>query len=139
MLAIVINELRAGGAFVGRSRRALRAAAAARRAGLEPPTLDEVRAARAVGRKIELLFMLVTDRLRRRHRGLMNPGLTHRELAAAATDLAPDARESLGRIATAAERVTYAGRPPGETETDALVARGEALLRALEAERSGPA
>jgi hypothetical protein len=133
VLAILINELRIGGAFARRARRALgRVTITGRtRAEASVPTFDDIGRTPAIGRKIELLFTLVVDRVRQHYRGLLAPGLTHREIARAAGRLDTPARDSLAAIAGAAERVTYADWSPDDASWRRILADGEALVRRL--------
>lgn len=135
VVVILINELRLGGAFLGRSTGdRLRQAAADARRGEEPavPGFAEIRAMPSVRRRVELLFTLVAARLRQRQRGLLAPGLTHRELALLAAGLDPSARRSLATVAGAAERVTYADWSPDEDDWGSILAEGESLVRRLD-------
>lgn len=136
ILAILWNELRLGGAFLGRSGQRAIARVRAAGAGIDDtvPSFALIGATTSLARKTELLFAVVVDRLRRRAPGRLAASLTHLEIQAASSDLDAPARESLARIAGAAERVTYARWVPDPAHWDSLRETGERLVRRLETE-----
>lgn len=133
VLAILINELRLGGAFTRRAKQALRRVTILGNAA-DPaavPSFDDIGRAPAIGRKVELLFTLVVDRVRQRYRDLLAPGLTHREIARAAARLDAPTGSSLAAVAMAAERVTYADWSPDDASWREILENGENLVRRL--------
>jgi hypothetical protein len=136
-LVVLVNELRVSGVFGGGSERArVRGGTAyvpawAKRA---PLTLEGVRRAPAARQPALLLEMLV-ERLRARFGDAVRDSLTHRELADAAGALGVQSRGELDAVASAAERVTFAGWQPEPPDVETVISKGKAVLDELEAER----
>jgi hypothetical protein len=129
VLAILINELRLGGAFVRGQRRTRRfAPASGPGVRAQNITLDAVMQAPSVRRKVELMLGLVVNRLQRQHAELVHAGRTHRELAAAADQLNAHLRDPFTDVVQAAERVTYGGWEPGEQELRQVLESGQAVI-----------
>jgi hypothetical protein len=85
-----------------------------------------------VRRRPALMLAMLVERLRSRTRNGLRDSLTHRELIAAAADLAAPQRASFESVAAAAERVTFADWSPAADDIEPVLARGEALLDELE-------
>lgn len=132
VLAVMISELGAAGLLTGRTRRPRAALATARRRPRGVDDFDAIRAMPDPGRRIELVFAFVVDRLRRRRRAALSEALTHRELEQAVSALDTSARHRLHEVADAAERVTYGGWQPDETACDSVLASGRSLALTLE-------
>lgn len=133
--AVVLNELRAVGAF-GKA-----AARRVRSGGLDVPlagpggrprNLADVRRA-ASALQPALLLSLIVERLK--SRAPLRDSLTHRELVRASDVALTGAQvESLRSVAGAAERVTYGDWRPAADDVEAVVADGETLLGSLDDE-----
>ena len=133
LLAIVVNELRIGGAFFGR-RVAARRATASAVAGNVPAdlSLESVMRAEPTGRRVELMLALAVDRLRQRYIGLFRPDLTHRELARAANELDATVQTPFNDVVAAAERVTYGNWQPDDESLQRVLGAGETVVRHAE-------
>lgn len=136
VLAVLINELRHGGAFARRSRRhrGSRVGAAAEAGShVRVASFDDVLGA-PPGRQPVVLFALLVERLRARDAALVRESSTHRELVAAVRRQGLSFAAALGAVATAAEGVTFGDRPPDGTELETVLAEGATVLRELELE-----
>ena len=129
VLAILINELRLGGAFI-RGRQRLRPLAPGS-AAVDPEIpvdMDAVMQAATVRRKVELMLNLVVSRLQKRHGDSLHHSRTHRELMASAGQLGSDVQEPFTDVVRAAERVTYASWEPDDEELDRVLESGRAVV-----------
>jgi hypothetical protein len=133
VLAILVNELRLGGAFI-RRRQLLRplAPGAARIATEAPIDLDAVMQAPTVRRKVELMLSLVVSRLQQRHSRALHRSKTHRELVASAGELGPELGEPFADVVRAAERVTYSSWEPDDDELGRVLESGKTVVARAE-------
>lgn len=136
VVAIVINELWWSGALRRRVGKRFRA----RRSGGGPetlpfPTLESLRTLPAAQRPAVLLGVIVA-RLQSRFGGRFRDSMTPRELVAATAEVGLRRRDEFGAVATAVERIAYAGWQPGDDEADRVLADGRAVLEEIEAGES---
>ena len=133
--AVVLNELRAVGAFGKAAARRVRSGGLdvpLERLGGRPRSLADVRRA-ASALQPALLLRLIVDRLK--SRAPLRDSLTHRELVRASDVALTGAQvESLRSVAAAAERVTYGDWRPTDDDVEAVVADAETLLGSLDDE-----
>jgi hypothetical protein len=135
VVAVLINELRDGGALRRRTRwrRASPARPGAAAPSVRVSSFDDVLSA-SPSRQPVVLFALLVERLRSRHAALVRESSTHRELVAAARRQGLKFAASLGAVAAAAEGVTFGDRLPGSTELEAVLRQGKSVLRDLDVE-----
>lgn len=133
-LVVVANELRVRGVFGDRGGARRREAAGIVPAWEKrmPLSLDVVTRAPPTRQPALLLAMLV-ERLRTRFGEGVRDSMTHRELAAAASALGLRRSGELEAVASAAERVTFAGWRPEPVDVEPVIAKGKAALDELDA------
>lgn len=133
VVAIVVNEVRHG-MVPGRGRREGRRAGSSETFERSSPVggLDAVRGAPLARQPLLLLALVLEALAARRGRGF-GEDLTHRELVAEVGGMGIDPA-GFGRVAAAAERVTFAGWTPTEGELEPVWSSSEELLESPESE-----
>jgi hypothetical protein len=136
-VVIVLNELRVAGLLAGGVFRKYAPLGPAAPEPGRPSVRDWDAIVRApLARRPALLLAIVLDRLRERGKAPRD-SLTHRELLRATTGLDTEQSAAFAAIVAAAERVTFGGWQPAESDLDGVLARGRALLVSFATDKPG--